>query len=719
MKKTVKILTMLLAALLVGLLLVTACTNPTNGDPGTPGKDGAPGVGEEGKPGEDGEQGEQGEAGGTGPEGKPGLNIETINQGTVNAGLLTTLYGRGVDTVVVANPATLTYGLDYVIPQNKTLVISGSVSLSGGTSRVNAINGTFDLTRGTLAATGGDIILLNDKDTAAMNAAVAAGTSGGITGATVLPYKASITEDLTGDVATSSLTFETAAAWTAFVDHVDTHTVYVAGDFFAKNVGIDFSATNVVVYGDLKAQGNVDLEDLTYLDLGGSLVATNALTLGGINNFTGAIDTGSNLVTVDTTGGITSVALANLYSSSPNGKLVLNKDIAAVNITGNGNGNIEFATSSPNDPVELTTAAFGNTGATTFNQTVEISTNDAEFAGSVRFAGDLTLTDKGVTFNNPASFAAGKITLVDTTYSVITLDQNGAVSGSGGALTYTAGSAVTIKAAVANTILTFDGTGITQSGGATHSIVIADSAPTLTGTYTVASLSTAIGTLTTTNGLNVTGKLALTGAVSDTHAATLVATAGVVAGGTTFVGSFQPVGAVGIIDIEPDKITASVATVALTPAAGATITIDADKRLTVSGTINIAASTGGSAGIILTGNTNTASILLKGGVGIPGSLVTGGGVGSDVNIGASTTAATFKLNDTTPYTALVTLEDGTRVPTSSNSGIAKAGQADASGSGGIALGSISGVTSNNILITGDGTNDVVIDSAVKVEVPNS
>jgi hypothetical protein len=574
MKKNVKILMTLLAALLVGLLLVTACTNPTNGDPGadgkdgTAGKEGAPGVGEEGK------QGEQGEAGGTGPEGKPGANVETVTTAVATGALLTSYFNGGVDKVFLTDTVGGSTNLQpgtYNVPANKTLVISGAVTLSANT-HIDAVKGTLDLSNGTLGAGAGNIkILLNAKDRDA--AGVGSGSSK-ITGYDPPTYMASITAVIPGtteEIAVPSISAGGTGdpTWAQMVTYIGAHPVYVIDDLVIKNDTLVLTgSTDVTVYGDVKAEGALTLGALTGLTLDGSLVATNPLTVKGLNNFTGTIDTDSYKVTVDPDGSLINVTLAALNGD---GALVLPPAITTVNITA-GDGNIEYTAGS----LALAASTFGNTGKTVF-------------ADSLALAG-------ASSFNGTAIIGSGKTI---TGNFAITLKQPAAALAAGTAETYTpvlttdGANDVAITTA-ANTTLGFSLTGVTQSATAAgaHTVTIAGSGtPELVSSYTVGSASGSVGTLKITGGalsVGATGELVLASAASGSGAA-INGTGTVVAGTTTIAsvdaGGWEAIGT-GNITITADTIGG--ATAAFT-AKNASSAITVAEELTVAGKVDLAA----------------------------------------------------------------------------------------------------------------------------------
>jgi hypothetical protein len=643
MKKKVKILMTLLAALLVGLLLVTACTNPTNGDPGvdgkdgTAGKDGAAGVGEEGK------QGEPGEAGGTGPEGKPGVNIETIIIPTPGPGDINVLF-QSVDVVVLASSVTSLSTGTYTVPANKTLSVAGSLLLTSTNVTIDATLGTLKLSdTSTITTDPGDFIFLNNKDSAVVLPKISGG------GATP-PLVSSITSQINNDVAVSSLAIGTGGStWANLVSNANNYTIYVVGDLAVKGANLDFSDTPLVVLGDIKAEGNVGLANIGSLSLaaGKGLVATADLRVSGIGTFTIPVNTGTHTVTIDPTGLGATLTLANLQSQG-SGKLSVDDSFTGIVITAGNGGNIEFT----GDPLTLSgTSTFANTGLTTFTKAVEVTTSPATFAGPVNFNDNLTLTAIGATFSGQASFAPTKGAILTTAGSIITLNQGGSLAGGGtDVLANGSATAVTLTPAI-NTSLSFGQGSILQGSSGTpaaHSITIGGTTPVLnlaTGaTYTVNSDGTNNATLSVgTDGNFVLGeqgsKLVLTGSA---NGAILTGPGKVTAAGTEIIGGqygWKAVGA-GTVSIERGKIYAatSVLTGGATGTPDPSITVLAGQTLIIEDdtTINLAA---GGCSIVLK---NDLGRLNLNGTNAKISGLTGGS-GNQTLIAGNITTADFTL----------------------------------------------------------------------------
>jgi hypothetical protein len=141
MKKTVKMLTMLSAALLAAVLLIAGCEGPVgpqgeSGTPGTPGADGKPG--EDGTPGTDGEQGGSGAPAAPGTGG--GLGYPVFNSGYFDDDSWALLFTNS-DKVQLL---TGVEGIVGTIPEGKTLEIAGKVPV-GSSPGTLTIKGTVDI----------------------------------------------------------------------------------------------------------------------------------------------------------------------------------------------------------------------------------------------------------------------------------------------------------------------------------------------------------------------------------------------------------------------------------------------------------------------------------------------------------------------------------------------------------------------------------------------
>jgi hypothetical protein len=698
MKKKVKILMTLLAALLVGLLLVTACTNPTNGDPGAQGEKGDQGgSGGAGEKGDQGEQGEQGEPGGTGPEGKPGANVATITSSLATKDLIASYFANLVDTVVVVDdgsdlPSSSSPDDEYVVPPNKTLAIAGEVSLTG-TTRIKAVEGKLDLSGGTIVGTGTQVVLLNKAD------ALAANIGPGLSGAKIITAKVPTYMDNTSaqipnadGAILPSLTIGAGGITQGEFDYftVSGYPVYIIGNLTVNTATVFTSGEDITVYGDTKVGANITLDGAQKLI--GKLVATAPITVTGLSAADRDLDTGSFRVIPG--GGVAPVTLRSLDGT---GNLFLDDTIGQVNI-GGGKGNVVF----DDGDVTLTAAStFLNSGNIVFNAGGLIL--DGSGAGTARFNGTVSIPD-----TKSISLVAGTNT--------ITLDNGAALAVGNHKITSTAPG--TVLTPGAGTTLGFStANGITQAGTpGTQGINVAGDA-TLTGTYTVSGgTATTGGILSVATGgtLKVDGKLSLdsTGA-GNTAALTTTGTGKVVAGDTTIAGagiSWTVTANTGKVDITPNALTASVAGAVLTPSGSAgIITVAAGKRLTVIGKLNF----GTYGTLTLMGAAapaSPASLLLKGGT-IAGNLTVGSGT-NGVTVGASASTANFLLTPaggSGATDASVTKADGMVVE----------GTTGGNATSGDVLGSIGGGAANDVLITAPATaNNSAITAGWKVQVPN-
>jgi hypothetical protein len=623
MKETVKILTMLLAAVLVSLLLVTACTNPTNGEPGAQGEKGSQGAaGGAGEKGDQGEQGEQGEAGGTGAEGKPGANVATIAVTSATPELIAAYFANLVDTVFLVADGTDLAGGEYVIPANKTLAVAGAVQMDND-ALFNALDGTFDLSVGSIDANGHTVTVLVKNKTVYSTVTQLKGGCG------IPDYHATFPGSGSGDIALSSLTLDAGTTWAQLATYTN---VYINGDLTIKNGEFDISdVTSIAVYGNVRAEGDLTL-DATGWKPGtsvkpGKLIASGGLKVDGLESYAGILDTGNYTVEVlDTTPAIDLDAL-----TGNGGKLFLPQDTASVDIT-EGNGNIEFAPGSSPAAVSLATGAvFGNTGTTIFPKGVTLG-GTASFAGKVSVTGGEKIT----------AATAADIELA-----------SGAVLAVGGNTIITADAPTTLSPG-ALTELLFDATNrkITQSVEDIEidgSIILAKEA-----VYeVVASKALTVvegGTLAVNGTLNVLGSLVLTGD-SGTDGALLKGTGTVFAGttaDTTITGAWQVVdsGSHYTVTIGTNSITGSNVGAAFTSVAGTvapSITVPAAKNLALSATTVIDlkgdAAPVGSIALKNTGILSFASgTVIKANTGVTGAT----------SIPSTSSTGTFTLVSTTP-----------------------------------------------------------------------
>ncbi|MDR2796256.1 MAG: hypothetical protein LBB47_06060 [Spirochaetaceae bacterium] len=292
-------------------------------------------------------------------------------------------------------------------------------------------------------------------------------------------------------------------------------------------------------------------------------------------------------------------------------------------------------------------AAASISGDATFGGTATFDTT-AYFAGTVVFVEDVTLTAGTATFRNTAFFANGKKITLTAATSIITLGRYAGLAVGTPAddvpdvyntvIRNSGDDDVTLIPAE-NTVLTFaTGKGITQSASTTnaHGITISggDAALIPGSTYTVASASGAVGTLTITDGATLTlaagvlgtedpdGDLAatesglvLTGAAS-TNGATLTATGGLIAGATTITGDWQAVGSGAVTIASSCTSASSITGIAFTAVAngsgvitqaaveGNNLTIGEDTEIALGGT---EAAAGGA--IVLKGATSDGAKL--------------------------------------------------------------------------------------------------------------
>jgi hypothetical protein len=490
MKKNVKILMMLLAALLVGLLLVTACTNPTNGDPGADGKNGTEGPKGDAGVGEKGDQGDKGDPGAVGPAGPAAPTVITAVATSTSLADIKTFFAEGADKVILTGDGSLSGSAGtLVIPANKILAAGGAVQLVANSVLV-ATEGELSLT-GTLTASSSTVIVKNK-----------AAYPGTIT-ATVYPdYRDTLPSDTPGGpIALPSLAVGTGGiAWEALAARMSTQSLYIIGDLTVKGGNVNTTTPNVTVYGDVKAEGEITLLDTLSL-LNGALVANGGpLTVNGLADYyDGKLDTGSYEVTAGTS--TATVYTLSAVRSSSGGKLRLPQTATNVSISLSAtpgfdvNGNVEFFTPTGGTAAAVSLVSgvtFGNTGTTTFPEGVTL-------AGTAAFKGDVYVGGgKKITGTGNISLAAG-----------VTLGLPG-----GGNAILTADADTTLGLGTATELLFDAAKKITQSVedvGITGSITLAQGA-----VYEVAASRTltvaAAGVLTVKGNLNVLGSLVLTSA---------------------------------------------------------------------------------------------------------------------------------------------------------------------------------------------------------------
>jgi hypothetical protein len=653
MKDKVKILTILLAALLAGSLLVAACTNPTNGEPGKDGTQGLPGQDGTGEKGEAGEKGEDGSAGAPGQPGQPGLNSIIVDADDLSPSTLDSFYNEGgIDTVFVNTGSGTIPAGNYTVPADKSLVVSQAGIDLAATGLINAL-GTFRIVEG-VTITNNGVILLTDQDRAAARVDDPIGTKIVNAGSGVVPRRvADIPTSNVGPVVFSSLSLDATklGSLTTYANAA-TKTVYIAGDL---TTSVGFSGLNpyLVVQGSLVVDANINLGTL-------GAATSNVVLQGGLEITGGREATSSEA----------SLAFNALKGDS--GTLVLTGSVTDVAI-GGGNGNIVFTYTT--SQLTLGASTFGNTGTTTFTDAVnavEIDGGAVTFAGLVNFPAGLELADSGtagtVTFGKTAVISNGKQITLSGATNIVTLGRNGgalAVDGVGGgdilvnssnaAATLTPGTGTTLAFALATKTITQDNDEIE-----------------IDGTVTVAS-----GAAYDVNGQNL---------VLSQNAA--IAGAGkVTAGGTEIVGGAGGWKAVGVgnIIIVNDSITASAATSILTGSADSTITVTATATpLEVADDTAVDLAAGGS--IILVGASTN-----------PGTISLATTDSKIIGLTGGTTDQTLTLTNITDAVYI----------------IASTGAVAGTGSSGAGGGQIIALTTNGV-IAADTTGYVVIDKNILV-----
>jgi hypothetical protein len=372
MKKDVKILTALLAALLVSLMLVTACTNPTNGEPGPAGPAGPSGP--SGGAGEKGDQGDPGDEGttlpsipgGNGPAGYPVISVTTA------------LDDDDWDELFIGNDKVrLITGagtIEGTIPAGKTLEIAGTVAIAAGTppNPTLIVEGTVQiLDTGSLTATGA-----NSRYT--VNAA-----AGGRL-------------QIDGTIYLSDDLFDGSGGYAAGVIKSPQGKVS-GGAALAATVNDAFAVLDSIEWAPV----TLDAADLTALDRwtaasgkqlvlnGTTALGTGTFTVTGMGplDITGALTIGNHTLTIAAGTGAVTVA--------PTGKIVLNNagSTLAGAIDVNGIIEVQGAVSTAEIPVEVNladaTLTSNNDGAVINLAdvnwsigTIDLATNDLEIAGA-------------------------------------------------------------------------------------------------------------------------------------------------------------------------------------------------------------------------------------------------------------------------------------------------------------------------------------------------
>jgi hypothetical protein len=525
----------------------------------------------------------------------PGPSAVTVDASILTQALLDTYTRSGVSVVYLTDTSTGLPAGSYVIPAGMIIRPVQQISFAGAAT-INAYDGTLDLANGSILGVGGaSLVILNKGDKDAFSGKISSAviadvvekipaSPAAITVPTVLPALT-----IGGPGGTSSADFTAFAGSSA--------RLYVAGNFVNNAVNPFSGGALVTVYGDTESSADITLTAGTILL--GKLTAADDITAAGLDNFTGALDTGGYTVTA-------SAGTVSLASLDGVGTLELSGTVTNVSI-GGGTGNIQVTGTAPAFASGANPYRFGNTGWTTFENNVSVADQPIEFTGAVSFEGNLALTAVGATFSDTASFADGKTISLTTAASVITLGPNGALAQAGagggailensgtGSLTLTPGGAVTLNFDLISTVPT-----LSQSGDA--GVTIAGKAD-LVQVYMVEQGTGSVPPLELDNGaeFNITGagKLVLTS--DGTYGAALTGDGKVIAGGTEIAGGSGGWGAVEdststnpTIAITRDTITASNSAAILTGGTNALITVLADKTLTIAANTAIDLENGGS-----------------------------------------------------------------------------------------------------------------------------
>jgi hypothetical protein len=675
MKDRVKILTILLAALLVGSLLVTACTNPTNGDPGRDGAQGLPGQDGTGEKGEAGADGEDGAAGSPGQPGQNALNTETVTTAGLSASALAG-YFRTKDIVYLMGAASLN-AENYVVPAGKTLEVLDALTIGDG-ALIDAYAGTLivaDTVQITPIGTSNPtVILLNNADRDAMNL----GTSSTKIANSIIVPKNATGVTSSSPSADSPVFFQTLTlgpggiASAALAGYANTNPIFVRDLTVAEDIDFSGIGASITVLDNLTAKNDITLDGAN-LTLNGKLTAGASIEVLGLANFDGVLDTDVYTVTAETGGSAVIIALSALNSAAnAGGKLNLAAGIHTTVTINEGNGNVEYTGTN----VSLAgSSVFGNTGT-------------VMFPGNLGFGASTTIQ-----FNGTASFGSTQ-TITQAATNKITLGPGGSLAvGADKLISNTHETADAILTPGGATVLTFDATNkkITQSGGGI----------TLDGTATLpAGASYELSGQTLTLGLNA-----------------VIAGAGkVIAGDTTIVGGtggWRVAGTTGSVVIGANNININAATVVLTAqSADSGITVGTTTPLEVTGQIELAADKGK---IILTGGT-TSVLLLKGDGTNPGNVkVSGYSVTVDLGTltatnflltGGAVQAVVTQANASTPAGDVVLVGEATNATT------------------GVLLGNIGGggtVGTHDAYIKGPATagSNFILQNGVTVTVPNT
>jgi hypothetical protein len=647
----------------------------------------------------------------------PGPGAATVAAGSsVTSALLNAYYRNGITQVFLTAGTVMT---DISIPAGMTVNVVGTLVI--GTTTLNAAQGGLDLSEGDITGSAGGVLIVKN----------AAAVAGKVTTVDVIELSDNLPAVGSGDIAVSSLAIDTPTAAAAFAAYAMANKVYIIEDL-TLNSTVAFTGVDVVVYGDLIANVAADLSGATGVVISGDLIAGDSVTLGGnvtlqgalaakddisvtgLNNFTGVLDTGGYEITA-------AAATINLAEVAGGGTLLLSGAVTAVSIDG-GNGNVKFT----DTLLSLGASNFDNTGLTEF----DVGANDVGVTGAVRFAGlvsfsdDLALSGSGaVTFSDTASFINGKgITFGAGTLNAIILGPDGSLALTDGPVILASSSGNVTLTPVADTSLTI-GTGgtITQdtTGGTAHSITIGGAA-VLSGTYTVASESGEVGTLSvdTAGDLQITGagSLVLTGAPTG-EAALLTGDGKVSAGGVEIVGGDDGWEAIDTgteaIIIKPDTITTASGDAVLTAQdIDSVIRVKATAiPLAVNGQIDLTAF----GTVTLVGGSTPGSLLLKGDATAPGILITDSSYTDPVTINAGISITDFVLADSGSTVEVIVTKNG--VPAATGI-VAESDDSGGDASSGAVLGRIGGGASDAVLLTGPTSGQADIVNSWTVTVPN-
>jgi hypothetical protein len=715
MKKDVKILTMLLAALLVvGLLLATACTNPTNGEPGapgTPGKDGA--AGKDGADGTDGGDGEDGINGSPGT-GTGGGGTETTLTGSVSVASMEALY-KVVNKVTWVTGVTVAAGT-YEIPSGKTLVVVGDVALGSGNIIINAYNGSLNLSGGTITGDGaGDVILLN--------AQIDSATKANIKGTASIPELVTTIDAAVPPkgVMVSSLPIGGSGEITAanFNTYATGGRVYVIDDLTITG---DAALTNaqVTVFGDTTTDGDLTLTTNTILR--GKLTVTDDKVITGLNFFTNTLDIGTHAV--EGTGAVINLARLDADTATP-GTLELSGTLTTVSI-GGGNGQITVS----GTPGFTGGGVFGNSGLTTFETAVTVATAPITFTGPVSFENTLTITAVNATFNSTADFTGAVSTGAGAAVFGGAATFDGALT-TGGAVTFNSTADITGVATLGGEAIfdgdaTFGNTLAIPVAGATFGgTAVFDGAVTTAGPITfgdtaafgdVALTMSSVNAITLNAGVSLAANDETIITASPDGIVTLTPGAGALLTFNEAGSSVTQTG--GAVAIGGDAILAEGATytasaVALTVNAGGSLTVDTDAK--------VAFATTGS--LVLTGHATTGALLKGAGTVVVGGAAIAGGTNGWQAVGAAnvsiTTTTGITIGGGTVLKGLST-NSAITVPASSKLTVTT-GQIDLSTAGSVILGGHTAPgTAGAIILAGAGANagnllvDGDIDDAITI-----